>query len=330
MPASRWPVRVSVVIPSFNHAAFVGQAIESVLAQDVDLELLVVDDASADQSRDVIASFSDPRLRFLPQAENRGPSAALNVGIAVARGQYVTALGSDDFYLPGTLRTQLSFLDGHSQYDAVFGLPRLINENGKPLNIGYREFSHPFIGKHATRFAWLRHFFLNGNCLCHPTVMMRRRVHDVVGLYDPRLLNLQDFDLWVRMLVRGLIFFTLPVELTARRIFANNQNLSSASVPTALRSKFELLQVLKSYRSLSASDLGEVFAHELQLLKQPGGLSAGAILASIASHSRISAMQYFALESLYESFAGDRKADCRPLFALAGRLDPFGVVRRSP
>lgn len=328
MPTSRSPVRVSVVIPSFNHGAFIGQAIESVLAQDVDLELLVVDDASTDHSRDVISSFSDPRLRFLPQAENRGPSAALNVGVAAARGQYVTALGSDDFYLPDTVRTQTSFLDGHPQYDAVFGLPRLISESGTPLNAGYQEFSHPFIGKNATRFEWLRHFFLNGNCLCHPTVMMRRRVHNAVGLYDLRLLNLQDLDLWVRMLVRGLMFFVLPVELTARRTFANNQSLSNRSLPTALRTQFELLQVLKAYRSLSVSDLGEIFAQELRQVRQPDMRSAGAILATIASHSRTAGMQYYALESLYESFAADRKADCRPLFALAARLDPFGLHMR--
>jgi glycosyltransferase involved in cell wall biosynthesis len=318
-----------VVIPSFNHAAFIGQAIESVLAQDVDLELVVVDDASTDNSREVITSFSDPRLRFLPQAENRGPSAALNAGLVAARGQYATALGSDDFYLPGAVHNQASFLDGHSQYDAVFGLPRLVDESGRPMNVGYREFSHPFIGKDATRFAWLRRLFLHGNCLCHPTVMVRRRVHDVAGLYDPRLLNLQDFDMWVRMLARGMQFFVLPVELTARRTFSDYRSLSSGSAAVVLRTQFEMLQVLKRYRSLPAKDLGEIFAPELSQLRLPPSRSAGEMLAAIASHSRVPEMHYFALESLYESFATDRKADCRPLFALAGRLDPFGVLARN-
>ncbi len=317
------------MVPSFNHAGFVGQTIESALSQNVSLEVIVVDDASSDRSRDVIAQYSDPRVRLLLHDENRGPAAALNTGITAARGDYITALGSDDYYLPHTLAKQLDFLRNHPNYDAVFGMPHLIDEQGRHVTEGgYREFAHPFVGAEATKADWLRYFFLMGNCLCHPAVMLRRRVHETVGLYDPRLLNLQDFDLWVRMLLGGMNFFVLPVELTARRV--HGKNLSGPTVSTALRSQFEILQILKAYRTLPAAELYAIFAVQIRQAGIEQGLTSGALLSALASASTLRGMHYFALEMLYEALEGDPNADCRPLFKLSGRLDPFGLVRTVP
>jgi glycosyltransferase involved in cell wall biosynthesis len=324
MTATSGRPQVSVVIPSYNHADFVGQAIQSALDQDVDLEVVVVDDASGDRSRAVISAFSDPRLKFLPQSQNRGPSVALNIGIEAARGAFITALGSDDFYLPQTLQKQLAFLHDHPEYDAVFGMPLRVDEAGRPLKGGYAEFQHPFVGKVASRYDWLRHFFLIGNCLCHPTVMLRRGVHETVGLYDPRLLNLQDFDMWVRMLLAGMSFFVLSADLTGRRVFSNRRNLSAPGAATSVRAQFEFIQVIKRYRSMPSSDLYQAFGPELRMMRAPPDLNAASAIAAVAATSGNRAMQYFAVESLYEGLGNDARADCRLLFALASKLDPFG------
>lgn len=93
--------KVSVVMPCFNHASFVGAAVSSVLGQTFrDLELIAVDDASRDDTPKILASFSDPRLRVTLSPVNRGAHATLNAGIATARGERVTLLNSDDLFAP--------------------------------------------------------------------------------------------------------------------------------------------------------------------------------------------------------------------------------------
>jgi glycosyltransferase involved in cell wall biosynthesis len=319
--------RISVVIPSFNHAGFIGQAIESVLADPgKDIELIVCDDASTDSSRDVIANYRDPRLRQINLPGNRGPSVALNTAIGVSAGEYIAALGSDDFFLPGTLRKRADFLDANPQFDAVFGMPRQVDEEGRPLNTGYGEFSHPFVGRDASRAEWLRRFFFSGNCLCHPTVMLRRQVHNGVGLYDPRLLNLQDLDLWIRMLVQGPRFFVLPSEVTARRVRSGLQNLSAPKVSAVLRSNFEYLQILRNYRKVPASYLYKVFANEVRTAGIAVGLSGAELLAEVGARSRLRLLQLSGLEALFEALAAQPEADCRRLFTLAGQIDPMAIL----
>ena len=89
---------VSVVIPSFNHARFIGSAVRSVLGQSLsDLELIVVDDGSTDNSLEILGGFSDPRLKVYPQA-NAGAHAAINRGLELASGVYLSILNSDDLY----------------------------------------------------------------------------------------------------------------------------------------------------------------------------------------------------------------------------------------
>ncbi len=102
---------VSVVIPTFNRAALVGRAIRSVLAGTVaDIEVLVIDDGSTDDTADVVAAIGDPRVKFIRQ-ENAGANAARNCGIEAARGRFVAFQDSDDEWLPQRLAAQLAILD---------------------------------------------------------------------------------------------------------------------------------------------------------------------------------------------------------------------------
>lgn len=109
------PPAVSVVIPTYDRAAVLPRAIDSVLGQTVeDLELLVVDDGSTDRAPDVVAGYADDRVRCLRHEQNRGASAARNSGIEAASGDYVAFLDSDDEWLAGKLETQLAVLEAAS------------------------------------------------------------------------------------------------------------------------------------------------------------------------------------------------------------------------
>ena len=100
--------RVSVIIPTDNRAKFIGEAVASALGQDYqDIEVIVVDDGSTDETKDVLATFRDQRLVIAHQ-DNAGPSRARNRALAMARGEYITFLDSDDYYLPSKVGTQVA------------------------------------------------------------------------------------------------------------------------------------------------------------------------------------------------------------------------------
>jgi len=118
----------SVVIPVYNRADALGDAIRAVLAQsEQDFEIVVVDDGSRDDPRRVVETFGDPRIRFFAQA-NRGGGAARNAGIDQARGRFVAFLDSDDVYLPGHLAAMRKLIDGTT--DTV-GYARMIVDRGR-------------------------------------------------------------------------------------------------------------------------------------------------------------------------------------------------------
>ena len=113
---------VSTIIPTYNRAHLLGRAIRSVQAQSFqDWELLVVDDASTDNTKEMVRSLSDSRIVYLAHPENRGPSAARNSGIHAASGRYVGFLDSDDEWLPQKLERQVVLLDQNAETGLVYG-----------------------------------------------------------------------------------------------------------------------------------------------------------------------------------------------------------------
>ncbi|MHB8539533.1 MAG: glycosyltransferase family 2 protein [Candidatus Acidiferrales bacterium] len=114
-------MQVSVVMPAFNRAWIIGEALQSVFAQTFeDLEVIIVDDGSTDNTAEVVASFTDPRLKYIKKDQNTGCAAAYNTGIRAAAGEYVSTLDSDDLWKPDKLEREVRFLDTHREVQAVF------------------------------------------------------------------------------------------------------------------------------------------------------------------------------------------------------------------
>ncbi|HLP07357.1 MAG TPA: glycosyltransferase [Opitutaceae bacterium] len=252
--------KVSVVMPSYNHAPYVRVAVESVLAQSfAELELVITDDGSVDGTPDIIRSIADPRIRLNVLPENRGACVAMNDAISRAHGTYISVLNSDDYFLPGKIARQFAFLGAHPEIGAVFGLPRFIDEHGFQLSHGGHGFAELFAAVNRPRRGWLRHFFAQGNCLCHPTAMVRRSCYDTVGFFDPLLRQLPDFDLWVRICMRFDIHI-IPEQLTAFRVLGCERNVSAPAPATAARSAWELVTVLERYAELPGQEIREIFS----------------------------------------------------------------------
>lgn len=134
---------ISVVIPSYSHAAYLAEAVQSVLDQSAhDLELIVVDDGSKDNSLEVLAGFSDPRLQVFSQ-ENQGAHAAINRGLHLASGEYLAILNSDDAYHPQRLEKCTQKLKENPSLSLVGSHIEVIDTQGKLLGIkhGYQDLS---------------------------------------------------------------------------------------------------------------------------------------------------------------------------------------------
>ena len=107
-------IRVSVIIPAYNQADFLGAAIQSVLAQTYpNFEIVVVDDASTDLSIEVVKQFDDPRIKLLMHEENRGLPASRNTGMRASLGEFIAFLDADDIFHPEKLESHVAFLDNN-------------------------------------------------------------------------------------------------------------------------------------------------------------------------------------------------------------------------
>ncbi|MBW1698889.1 MAG: glycosyltransferase [Deltaproteobacteria bacterium] len=191
MPGNNTHPLVSVIIPTFNRGWILKEAIDSVLAQDFKhFELIIVDDGSTDNTRQVLEPYSD-RLAIIRQ-QNAGVSSARNRGIASARGQFVAFLDSDDLWLPQKLSRQVSFFE--SNPDALICQTEEIwVRNGVRVNPKNRH-------KKESGTIFKRSLAL---CLVSPSaVMVRRSLFDKVGGFDETLPACEDYDLWLRVSYR--------------------------------------------------------------------------------------------------------------------------------
>jgi glycosyltransferase involved in cell wall biosynthesis len=252
---------VSVNLVTYNHEKYIATAIRSVLGQTFeDLELVVVDDGSTDATAEVIRSFRDPRLVYLRQG-NRGPGAATNAGIARCRGKYVALMSGDDVCRPDRVRKQLEeYARGGRR--VLFSNVEFIDEDGQPLSQDHFAsgfFEHP----NLPRAKVLEKLFSGGNYLNGVTVFTEREVFPSPRPYDELLLQLQDYDLWVR-LAKKYDLWIMPERLLQYRIRNHNANLSAPAPDRMIGSSNEWYLILKRFfDDLPAALFKEGFAGKL-------------------------------------------------------------------
>jgi hypothetical protein len=200
--------RVTVLLVTYNDALFVRAAIDSVLAQTFqDFELLIVDDASTDRTRDVAASSRDPRIRLLANPINLGQGAARNRGLATITTEFVAMLDGDDLAWPERLAQQVAYLDEHPDVAAIGAQAALIDVSGRRIGT----FARP------TTDLGMRWCGIFQSPVIHSAVMFRRAIiWNQLGGYEERYRFGEDFDLWCR-LARTHTIRNVPQTLTSYR-----------------------------------------------------------------------------------------------------------------
>jgi glycosyltransferase involved in cell wall biosynthesis len=198
---------VSVLMSVRDGAPWVRDAVESVLAQTApDLELIVIDDGSADDTAALLAAIRDPRLSVTRQAP-AGLTRSLNRALARARAPLLARLDADDWSAPERLARQRAFLAAHPEVGLLGTAVREVDAAGREVRV-----VTPPGDDAALRWALIRR-----NPFAHSSVMMRRSALERAGGYDERLAVAQDYELWMRMSRVGALA-SLPEPLVVRRL----------------------------------------------------------------------------------------------------------------
>lgn len=239
--------KISVCIPTYNRATYLRAALNSVFEQSMqDFEVIVYDDASFDDTVDVIKDFPDQRLRYFRQSHNVGIAQNRNSCLSEVRGDYIAWLDSDDLYLPEMLSRQAAVLDKHPNVGLVHGAFHVIDGEGKPLPSWPRPFEKDTIEESVDAFREL--------ALCNyinsSTVMVRRGAYDSAGRYSVELANFcEDLEMWLRI---GLHY---DIAFTARPVAAcrwHNDRATTTASRQQSCTRFERLVVHRVFFDHSA------------------------------------------------------------------------------
>ena len=227
--------KVSVVIPAYNAMTYLPDTLNSVLQQTFrDFEVLIIDDGSTDYIQTWVAqNVTDPRIRLIAQA-NQGLSAARNIGIANAQGEYVAFLDADDLWESTKLEKQVHYLNNNLAVGLVYNWISIIDAKGKPTG---RVWSGNIEGNVLVEL-------LQRNIIDCPSVLVRRKCFEDVGMFDPTLRSVEDWDMWIRIATR------YPFAVTKEPLVYYRQHASNMSKNWSVMEKAFHQVIEKSFQSV--------------------------------------------------------------------------------
>jgi glycosyltransferase involved in cell wall biosynthesis len=206
---------ISVVLPAYNCAPYLQEAIESVLQQTfTNFELIVVNDGSIDETEKIIQSFTDSRIVSVKNDGNKGLIYTLNRGIDLARGKYIARMDGDDICNRYRLEKQLTFFSTHLGAKVLATIVDLIDEKNKPLKPWAEDVNHVTPKE-------IYNFLPINNCIAHPSVMIQADLLKKYR-YNPAQKLSEDYDLWLRLSADNVKIYKLAEPLLYHRILKNS------------------------------------------------------------------------------------------------------------
>ncbi|MFA6097234.1 MAG: glycosyltransferase family A protein [Candidatus Paceibacterota bacterium] len=185
-------ITVSVIIPTYNRASLLKRSIDSVLSQTFgDFEVIIVDDGSTDDTEEVVCGVRDPRIKYIKYNENRGATAARNVGIRAARGEFIAFQDSDDEWLPEKLEKQMNVFKKAARDVGVVYVGFWKLKNGRKIYIPAKAVKK--------RQGAIYEELIKRNFVSTQTILVRSECFAKTGLFDEKLSRLQDWDIVLRL-----------------------------------------------------------------------------------------------------------------------------------
>jgi glycosyltransferase involved in cell wall biosynthesis len=271
------PPLVSILVPSYNGAAFLREALDSILAQTYpNLEIILLDDASSDHTPAIAAKY-EGKITYVRQPSNLGIYDNVNVGIAQARGSFIATYHADDIYLPTIVEAQVSYLQEHPEVGAVFCSDIFVDAEGReygrlslPQDVrGERPLDYPAVLNTLLKYK-------NRFLVC-PSAMVRASVHEHVGTYrQARYRNTSDLEMWLRI-ARSHPIAVLESHLMKYRHFHGNSSQRYHRLRTTPENYFVILD-----EYLASGD--KVFATPAALLDYEAHRSEDRLMAAISHY----------------------------------------------
>ena len=245
--------KISIIIPTYNSAQYICEAIESVLNQTYkDFEIIVVDDGSTDNTKEVIKPYLN-KIKYIYQ-QNSGPSAARNRGIKEAKGEYIAFLDADDIWLPQKLELQIKFMETYPNLGLTFADVCFFRKERRIIKKTFLKDKKVFKNLHTQSTSFFEKIFLEKifnalieeNFVPTSTVVAKMECFNKVDFFDETLFSVEDRDMWLRIaLFYDIGFINFPLVL--KRFHETN---ISANQELALKSRLKVMKKFLNYSNL--------------------------------------------------------------------------------
>ncbi len=336
-----------MILLTYQHEKFIQASIESVLQQSfTDFELIIIDDGSTDRTPQLIAQQTDLRIISI-RHPNQGIPLSYNAGLAKARGQYVAFTSGDDVCPPDRLRQQLDELVAHGDH-VLFSVPEFINEQGQitppPLYLRnvFPCVNFALTGENLAKLFFEGNYLNCSSCFVPRLWLVQETLPHHQGPFDRRFLQLQDFDLWIR-LAKRFSFRVSQKPAIYYRYFSDFASASAPSVTKNRRLRLEMIEVFSHFFDhLTPALLERAFRHELVQLPVISELQAEAEIAFLCTQQKaLPAAKLFGIRLLQQMLQTQEKSeylrtvyqfDVQALYRLSGSLtlwDDLGTATSS-
>ncbi len=313
-------VRVSVIIPTYNRANLIGETLSSVIRQSMqDIEIIVVDDGSTDNTREVVNKITDSRIKYFYK-ENGGVASARNFGIANSRGKYIALLDSDDLYPENYLEIMTDRLEQNKDFGMAYAKCENVYPDGRREAVFEKA---SFLSGNLTRY-----YFGRMPCILPPATVLRK---DCLNnfYFDEQLKLTEDIDFFLRLSVKTK-FLCVPEVTVIRRIFGNNlsvQTQIAISPNTAL-----ILERFINYMNedgpvpakLARKRLSKVYRSLSRIHAKAGNRTAAVKLIKKAIACYPWDYRYY--KKLLKALFMSRKKDKMPDWQMPEPLPPYIIV----
>ena len=326
--------KVTVLLSSYNHADYIKKSIESILNQTFkDFELIIVDDCSTDNSWDIIKSFKDKRIKKIRHKKNIG--GILNPDLVNSfQGEYFAVAHCDDLWEPEKIEKQVNFMDNHKEYAACFTWVKIIDEQDQELDSdSYVNFNV----ENRSRYEWLNKFFYEGNCFCHPSLLMRTDIQKKENLYTKGLGALPDMYRWVKLLLKHEIY-VYPEKLTRFRVRKGGMNTSGYNFNNIVRYSYDMFKILDLYKDISKDDFVKIFPQSKKYYKNDYFNSQFALARICIDEIGLNNYRIFGLNLLYDLLQKDKdskllqlnyKYTTKKFVVETGENDIFSIINSN-
>ncbi len=292
--------RISVLTTLYNHDRYIHETVMSALRQTTPPdEVIVIDDASTDNSVSVASTISHSCIRLICQPNNLGGATTMK-GLLTCKGNFIAILNSDDYWDSQKLEKQLGYMLAHPTCGAVFTRVNLVDEEGRY----FEKHAHPlqaiFLAENRNRESWLRYMFSHGNPFCASSAFIRRDCLTRLGPLDGRYIQLQDLEMWLRIAINGYDLHILEDTLTYYRAAKSRANMSTSTRTNRLIYTYEYTKLLRHFWKITTlKELSSIF-EDIKIHNNASDLLTQYYLAWFASSLGSVHHLQFAVDTMFE------------------------------